>query len=63
MKQHRQRFQSKTPKNAQYYLLQNENVETNLTPSTHIKQKVVYSEIWDIKEKIYTDQTGKLPVK
>ena len=43
--------------------LQDENVETNLIPSTHRNQKHVYYKFFDTKETIYTDQTGKIPVK
>ena len=35
-------------KNAQDHQLQDENVETNLTPATHRNQKYVYCKIWNM---------------
>ena len=63
MKHQGQGFRSKKPKSAQADQLQDENVEINLTLDTHIKKNDVYCKIWYMKEKIYTDQTGKFPVQ
>ena len=63
MNEKRKLARSTKPKNSQADQLQDDNVETNLTPATQRKQKYVYSKIWDMKEKIYTDQTKISPVK
>ena len=37
-------------------------MDKKITPATHRKQNDVYCKIWDTKETIYTDHTGKFPV-
>ena len=63
MKKQRQGFWSTKPRNAQADQLKYDNMYTNITPYTHRKQKYVYCKIWYMKETIYTDLTGKFPVK
>ena len=41
--------------------MQDANVMSILASVVKKKQKDIYVKIWDTQEKVYTDQTGKLP--
>ena len=61
MKGQRQGVRSVKPKSIREETEQDANAMSILTSAAKQKQKDVYVKIWDTQEKVYTDQTGRLP--